>query len=70
MLILDQIVAALKTVIALLNIPILIILIYATIVRLVEAVNQLSTQPDVKSTWAKIVQTIKNFASVEKYQVK
>ena len=68
MVILDQIVAALKTVIALLNIPILIVAIYATIIRLVESINQLSTQPDVKSTWAKIIQTIKNFASVETYK--
>ena len=65
---LTQIVTALKAVIALINIPILIIVTYATIVRLVESVYQLSTQPDVKSTWAKIIQTIKNFASVETYK--
>jgi len=68
MLILDQITSALKTVITLLNIPLLIITIYATLVRVVEAVNQLSTQPDVKSTWNKILQTIKNFVTVEKYK--
>ena len=70
MLLIDQIIGVLKLVISLLNIPLLLLTIYATVVRVVEAVNQLSTQPDVKSTWAKILQTIKNFGTVEKYDTK
>jgi len=65
---LEQIAKVLKTIIGFLNLPILLITAYATIVRVVESVNQLSIQPDVKSTWNKILQTIKNFGSVEKYE--
>lgn len=65
---LNHITFVLKAIITILNIPILIIAIYATVIRVVESIYQLSTQPDVKSTWAKIIQTIKNFGSVETYQ--
>jgi len=65
---LEQIAGVLKIVIGMLNLPILLITTYATVIRVVESVNQLSTQPDVKSTWNKILQTIKNFGSVEKYK--
>ena len=65
---LEQISVVLKIVISILNLPILLITIYATVIRVVESVNQLSTQPDVKSTWNKILQTIKNFGSVETYK--
>ena len=67
---LKEVTEVLKNIIMILNIPILIILVYATVVRLVEAVNQLSTQPDVQTVWAKILQTVKNFASVESYNTK
>lgn len=69
-LVLKEIAETLKNTILILNIPILIITVYATIVRLIEAINQLSTQPDVKTVVAKIIQTIKNFISVEKYNTK
>ena len=65
--VLNQISQVLKIVIGFLNLPVLLITVYATVIRVVESVNQLSTQPDVKSTWAKILQTIKNFGAVEKY---
>jgi len=65
---LEQISGVLKIAISILNLPILLITIYATVIRVVESVNQLSTQPDVKSTWNKILQTIKNFGSVETYK--
>ena len=66
--VLNHITFILKTIITILNIPILLILTYATIIRLVESVYQLSTQPDVKTVWGKIIQTIKNFGSVETYK--
>ena len=65
---LEQIAGILKVVIGILNLPILLITTYATVIRVVESINQLSVQPDVKSTWNKIIQTIKNFGSVEKYK--
>lgn len=68
--ILKEIAETLKNTILILNIPILIITVYATIVRLIEAINQLSTQPDVNTVVAKIIQTIKNFISIEKYNIK
>ena len=66
--ILDQITNILKIIISILNLPILAIAVYATLVRVVEAVNQLSTQPDIISTWNKILQIIKNFGSIESYK--
>ena len=67
---LKEVTGVLKNTIMILNIPILIITVYATIIRVVESVNQLSTQPDVQTVWAKILQTVKNFASVESYKTK
>lgn len=63
----DLIISVLKLIISILTIPVLIIMVYSTVVRLVESINQLQQQPDVKTIWAKIIQILHNFGTVEKY---